>query len=281
MKRYGMKGLMAILAVALVLGLATSALAAGKLSFGVKSGVGLMAPLIKSEDLFGEDCWNDMVDDLNQYLKDIKEEVESMGGTASIDLAEKITRSWYVEGYAQYRITKMFALRGNVGYLTGMKSDFGYDVTISEGTEELTIKEMNALSVSCLSISLEPTLVLPLGKFLLTFGAGPGYYIGKSSFNDSIELSSTTEGKMLDLTMDSSLSGSKIGYRGFLEGEYSTDSLIIGVELGYRSTGEIETTGEMTIKSEEFDVPVDETEEVTGKLDFSGLYILLKIGFII
>ena len=272
---------MAILAVALVLGLATSALAAGKLSFGVKSGVGLMAPLIKSEDLFGEDCWNDMVDDLNQYLKDIKEEVESMGGTASIDLAEKITRSWYVEGYAQYRITKMFALRGNVGYLTGMKSDFGYDVTISEGTEELTIKEMNALSVSCLSISLEPTLVLPLGKFLLTFGAGPGYYIGKSSFNDSIELSSTTEGKMLDLTMDSSLSGSKIGYRGFLEGEYSTDSLIIGVELGYRSTGEIETTGEMTIKSEEFDVPVDETEEVPGKLDFSGLYILLKIGFII
>ncbi len=276
-----MKGLMAILAVALVLGLATSALAAGKLSFGVKSGVGLMAPLIKSEDLFGEDCWNDMVDDLNQYLKDIKEEVESMGGTVSIDLAEKITRSWYVEGYAQYRITEMFALRGNVGYLTGMKSDFGYDATISEGTEELTIKEMDTLSVSCLSISLEPTLVLPLGKFLLTFGVGPGYYIGKSSFNDSIEFSSTTEGKMLDLTMDGLLSGSKIGYRGFLEGEYSTGSLTIGAELSYRSTGEIETTGEMTIKGEGFDVPVDETEEATGKLDFSGLYILLKIGFII
>lgn len=281
MKRYGMKGLMAILAVALVLGLATSVLAAEKLSFGVKSGMGLMAPLIKSEDLFGEGYWNDMVDDLNQYLEDIKEDVEIMGGTVSIDLAEKITSSWDVEGYMQYRINEMFGLRGSAGYLTGMKSDFGYDATISEGIEELTIKEMSTLSVSCLSISLEPTLVLPLGKFLLTLGAGPSYYIGKILFNDSIGLSSTTEGEMLDLTMEGSLSGSKIGYRGFLAGEYSTDSLIIGAELGYRSTGEIETTGEMTIKGEEFDIPVDETEEATGKLDFSGLYILLKIGFII
>ena len=64
MKEYKTKGLMAILAVALVLGLTTSALAAGKLSFGVKAGMGLMAPLIEDGDFLWED-WNDMVDDIN------------------------------------------------------------------------------------------------------------------------------------------------------------------------------------------------------------------------
>ena len=280
MKRYGMKGLMAILAVALVLGLATSALAAGKLSFGVKGGMGFMAPL-KEDPLSGKD-YNDYVDDINQELEDMKKEAEAAGWTITLNEAEKITRGWNVEGYIQYRITEMFGLRGSAGYLTGMKSDFGYDATISEGTEQLTVKNITTLSASCLSISLEPTLVLPLGKFLLTFGGGPGYYIGKSSFNDSIEFSSTTEGKMVDLTIDGSTSGSKIGYRGFLEGEYSTDSLIIGVELSYRSTGEIETTGEVRFTGEVGGESVDELpEEVTGKLDFSGFYILLKIGFII
>jgi hypothetical protein len=86
MKEYKIKGLMAILAVVLVLGLATSAFATGKLSFGVKGGMGFMAPLIKGGDLFTED-WNDMVDDLNQSLEDTKDWVESMGGTASIDLS--------------------------------------------------------------------------------------------------------------------------------------------------------------------------------------------------
>ncbi|TET12748.1 DUF4179 domain-containing protein [Candidatus Aerophobetes bacterium] len=280
MKRYGMKGLMAILAVALVLGLATSALAAGKLSFGVKGGMGFMAPL--KENPLSEKDYNDYVDDINQDLEDMKEQAEAAGWTITLNEAEKITRGWNVEGYMQYRITEMFGLRGSAGYLTGMKSDFGIDATISEGTEQLTVKNITTLSVSCLSISLEPTLVLPLGKFLLTLGGGPGYYIGKSSFNDSTELSSTTEGKVLDLTIDGSTSGSKIGYRGFLEGEYSTDSLIIGVELGYRSTGEIETTGEVRFTGEVGGESVDELlEEATGKLDFSGLYILLKIGFII
>jgi len=51
--------------------------------------------------------------------------------------------------------------------------------------------------------------------------------------------------------------------------------LTIGAELGYRSTGEIETTGE------EWGVHIDETGKITGKLDFSGLYILFGIGFAI
>ncbi len=46
--------------------------------------------------------------------------------------------------------------------------------------------------------------------------------------------------------------------------------------MGYRSTGEIETTGQGTVT--EWDVLVD-TTDLTGKLDFTGLYILFKLGF--
>ncbi len=281
MKEYKIKGLRAILAVALVLGLATSAFAAGKLSFGVKGGMGLMAPLIEGGNFLGED-WNDMVDDLNQSLEDQKAWVESWGGTASIDLAEKITRGWNVEGYAQYTITKTFGLRGSVGYLMGMNSNFGLDAIDYWDDllwDWMTEKTTGTISASCLFLSFEPVLTLPMGNFLLTFGAGPGYYMGKSSFTVTEELSGDWSGTLLDLTIDAPLSGSKMGYRGFLGGEYSTGSLTIGAELGYRSTGEIEVTGEATIKGEDWGVPVDETEQMTGKLDFSGLYILFGIGF--
>ncbi|MQY59570.1 MAG: outer membrane beta-barrel protein [Clostridia bacterium] len=279
MEDYKIKGLMAVLAVALVFGLATCAFAAGKLSFGVKGGMGWMAPLIKGGDMLTED-WNDMVDEINQGLEDIKEEVEFEGGTATIDLAEKITRGWDVEGYAQYKITEMFGLRANVGYLTGMKSDFGYDATYwDDWYWDMTDKMTTSVSASCLFVSFEPVLTLPMGNLLLTLGGGPGYYMGKNTITQTQELSGDWSGTLLDLTMDGSSSGSKMGYRAFLGGEYSTGSLTIGAELGYRSTGEIETTGEITTKGEFFGIPVDETEEVTAKLDFSGLYILFGIGF--
>ena len=280
MKEYKIKGLRAILVVVLVLGLATSVFAAGKLSFGVKGGMGLMAPLIEGGDFLSED-WNDMVDDLNQSLEDDKDWVESAGGTASIDLAEKITRGWDIEGYAQYRITEMFGLRGSVGYLMGMNSNFGLDADYWDAWlgDWMIDKMTGTISASCLFISLEPILTLPMGNFLLTFGGGPAYYMGKSSFTITEELSGVWSGTLLDLTINAPLSGSKMGYRGFLGAEYSTNSLTIGAELGYRHTGQIETTGEATIKGEDWGVPVDETEELTGKLDFSGLYILFGIGF--
>ena len=179
MKEYKVKGLRAILAVALVLGLATSVFATEKLSFGVKGGMGLMAPLIEDGDFLSED-WNDMVDDLNQSLEDDKDWVESAGGTASIDLAEKITRGWDIEGYAQYRIAEMFGLRGSVGYLTGMNSNFGLDADYWDAwLGDWIIDEMTGtISASCLFMSLEPILALPMGNFLLTFGGGPAYYMG-------------------------------------------------------------------------------------------------------
>lgn len=273
MKEYKIKGLMAILAVTLVFGLATSAFAAGNWSFGARGGMGFMAPLIKGGDLLPTEDWNDMVDDLNQNLEDIKEEVEFWGGTASIDLAEKITRGWDIEGYAQYNITERFGLRGTVGYLMGMKSDFGYDAT---HWDDMTEKMTGTVSASCLFLSFEPVLTLPVGDFLLTFGAGPAYYMAKSSFTITEELSSDWWGTLLDLTIDAPLSGNKIGYRGFLGGEYSTGSLTIGAELGYRSTGVIETTGVETTTDSGV---VTFTEDATGKLDFTGLYILFGIGF--
>ena len=277
MKEYKIKGLMAVLAVALVFGLATCAFAAGKLSFGVKGGMGSMAPLIKGGDMLTED-WNDTVDDINQGLEDDKDWIESIGGTATIDLAETITTGLNVEGYAQYKITEMFGLRGSVGYLMGMKSDFGLDAIDYWSDwwwDWMTEKTTGTVSASCLFLSFEPVLTFPMGNFLLTFGAGPGYYMGKSSFTVTEEVSDSWD-TLLDLTIDAPLSGSKMGYRGFLGGEYSTGSLTIGAELGYRSTGEIETTGETTIT--EGGVLVD-TQETTGKLDFSGLYILFGIVF--
>ena len=281
MKEYKIKGLRAILAVALVLGLTTSAFAAGKLSFGVKGGIGFMAPLIKGGDLLTED-WNDTVDETNQDLEDFKDYVEDWWGTATIDLAETITTGSNFEAYAQYKITEKFGLRGSVGYLTGMKSGFGFDATdfwSDWWADWMTEKMTTSVSASCLFVSFEPTWTLPMGNLLLTLGGGPGYYMGKSSFTENLELTGDWWGTLLDLTIDAPLSGSKIGYRGFLGGQYSIDSFTIGAELGYRSTGEIETTGQTTITGEDFGVPIDETEETTGKLDFSGLYILFGIVF--
>ncbi len=273
MKEYRTKGLITILAVALVLGLATSAFAAGNWSFGAKGGMGFMVP---------DEDWNDMVDDLNEGLEYTKDLVESIGGTATINLAEKITTGWNIEGYAQYKITERFGLRGSVGYLTGMKSDFGYDASYWSDWwwDDMTENMTTTVSASCLFLSFEPVLTLPVGNFLLTFGAGPGYYMAKGSINLTEEFSGDLSGTLSDVTTDGSFTGEKIGYRGFLQGEYSTGSLTIGAELGYRSTGEIETTGEITTKGEDWWIgPIDETEEVTEKLDFSGLYILFGIGF--
>ena len=278
MKRHGMKGLIAILAVALVFGLTTSVLAVGKFSFGVKGGMGLMAPLIAGGDFFPQD-WNDMVDDFNQELQDQKDWVESWGGTAAIDLAEKITRGWDVEGYAQYNITETLGLRGTVGYLMGMNSNYGIDAvdnwddSFGDWMED---KLTGTVSTTCLFLSLEPVLTLPMGNLLVTIGGGPGYYMAKSSYSIAEELRGVWLGPISDWTVDAPLSGSKIGYRGFLGGEYSTGNLTIGAEVGYRSTGEIETTGQATVT--EWGVLVD-TEETTGKLDFTGLYILFKLGF--
>ena len=277
MKKYGVKGVVPMLVVALVLGLATSAFAAGKLSFGVKGGMGLVAPLIEGGNFLFED-WNDMVGDVNQDLEDDKDWAEdTMGGTASINLAEQITRGWNVEGYAQYKITERFGLQASVGYLMGMKSDFGYELEYWDDWwwDDMTEKWTNTISATCLFVSLEPVLTLPMGNFLLTIGAGPGYYMAKSSFSQDYEYSGDWEGIIEAWGIDAPLSGSKIGYRGFLGGQYSTGRLTIGAQLGYMSTGEIETTGELTIRE---DGVVLDTEEMTGKLDFSGLYILFGIG---
>ena len=278
MKKYAVKSVVPMLVVALVLGLATSAFTAGNWSFGVKGGMGLTAPLIAVGDLLGEN-WNDTVDDFNQELEDQKDWVESWGGTATIDLAEKITRGWNVEGYAQYAITDTLGLRGTVGYLMGMNSTFGInaiDYWDAWWADWMTSTMTGTISASSLFLLIEPVLALPMGNFVLTVGGGPGYYMARSSFNIAEEVVGDWFGTISDWTVDAPLSGSKIGYRGFLGAEYSTGSLTIGAEVGYRSTGEIETTGQATVT--EWDVVVD-TEELTGKLDFSGLYILFGIGF--
>ncbi|MBA7666411.1 hypothetical protein ES703_74491 [subsurface metagenome] len=160
----------------------------------------------------------------------------------------------------------------------GMKSDFGFDASYWSDWwwDDMTEKMTATISASCLFVSFEPVLTLPVGNFLLTFGGGPGYYMGKGSFSESYEFSGDWWGTISDSTIDIPLSGNKIGFRGFLQGEYSTNSLTMGAELGYRSTGVIETTGEATFT--EGGVLVD-TQEATGNLDFTGLYILFGIKF--
>ncbi len=273
-----MKGLIAILAVALVFGLTTSVFAAGKFSFGIKGGMGFMAPLIAGGDFLLEN-WNDIVDDGNQDLEDDKDWVESMGGTATIDLAEKITRGWDVEGYVQFNIAGALGLRGTVGYLMGMNSTFGLDAVDywdAWWADWMTEKVTGTISASSLFLSLEPVLTLPMGNFSLFLGGGPVYNMVKGSSSIAVKLSGDFGGTISDWAVDTLLSGSKIGYRGFLGGEYSTGSLTIGAEVGYRSTGEIETAGVSTFT--EAGVVID-TTDLTGKLDFTGLYILFMVGF--
>ncbi|TET60315.1 hypothetical protein E3J48_06860, partial [Candidatus Aerophobetes bacterium] len=112
MRRYGVKGMVAILTIALVLGLASSGFSQGKWVFGIKGDVTLVEPFVVGGDW--TEKWNDDVDDINQWLEDIETVLEALGGDVTLNTAEKITRGYSVHAYLERRIGEKFGIRTSV-----------------------------------------------------------------------------------------------------------------------------------------------------------------------
>ncbi len=280
MRRYGVKGMVAILAIALVLGLASSGFSQGKWVFGIKGDVTFVEPFVVGGDW--TEKWNDDVDDINQWLEDMETVLEALGGDVTLNTAEKITRGYSAHVYLERRISEKFGLRTSVEYLMGMSSDFGYDATDVWSDwwwDWLDMTEEYEISASALKVALAPRFIIPMGNFVLNVGAGPLYCRASASFTGNSEIVGDWWGEMYWDTYEETYTGSGFGFYGDIELKIPLDGMAIDVEVGYESTGKIDVEGTATIEGEDFGIPFEDEWDVEGALDFSGPYVALSLEF--
>ncbi len=281
MTKYGTKTLLAVVAVILILGLATSGFAQGKWVFGIKGDMTFVEPFQEGGDFPTK--WNDEVDSVNEGLEWEADWLELIGGTATINPAEKITRGYSAHVYLERRMSKRFGIRTSAQYLAGMSSDYGITGTHfwndwwGDWVDGVYEAEMSA---SALWIAIAPRLIVPRGNFELNFGAGPLYCLANASLSFRDELVGEFWGEISSSSSQTTLAGSKIGYYGDIELKMILNSMAINVEVGYQSTGKIDVSGQATAAGEElFDVPWEGTWDSEGVLDFSGFYVAVSLEF--
>jgi len=280
MRRYGVKGMVAILAVALVLGLASSGFSQGKWVFGIKGDVTFVEPFVVGGDW--TEKWNDEVDPLNDGFQDLADLLEALGADVTLNTAEKITRGYSVHVYLERRIGEKFGIRTSVEYLMGMTSDYGMDATgywsdwYWDWVDEVYEAE---ISTSALKVALAPRFIIPMGNFVLNLGAGPLYCRANASISDNLEVDGDWWGEMYRETGELTVTGSGFGFYGDIELKIPFDGMAIDVEVGYESTGKIKVEGEATVEGEDFGIPFEDAWDVEGALDFSGLYVALSLEF--
>ena len=280
MRRYGLKGIVAILAIALVLGLATSGFSQGEWVFGIKGDVTWVEPLVVGGDW--TEKWNDEVDLINDDLQDTADFLEALGGDVTLNTAEKITRGYSVHAYLERRISEKFGLRTSVEYLMGMSSDFGYDATDiwdSWYWDWLDVTMEAEVSTSALKVALAPRFIIPMGNFVLNLGAGPLYCRANASFTANSEIVGDWEGEIYWDTYEETYTGSGFGFYGDIELKIPFDGMAIDVEVGYESTGKIKVEGEATLEGEDEGIPFEDAWDLEGAVDFSGPYVALSLEF--
>ena len=280
MRGYGVKGFVAILAIALVLGLAAPGFSQGKWVFGIKGDFTLVEPFVVGGDW--TEAWNDEVDSLNESLENYVDLLEDLGADVTFNTAEKITRGYSVHAYLERRIGEKLGLRGSVEYLLGMSSDFGFDATgywddwywdWLDATEEYEI------SASALKIALAPRLILPMGNWVLNLGGGPLYCRASASLAESVEVVGDWWGDIFWDAYEVTLTGSGFGFYGDIELKIPLGGMAIDVEVGYESTGKIDVEGTATYEGEDFGIPFEDEWDVEGALDFSGPYVAVSLEF--
>ena len=281
MKRYGAKGMMVVLAVALVLGLATAGFSQGKWVFGIKGDITFVEPL--AEDIVWGGAWNETADYLNdELLPEIADDVEAFGGDITLNLAEKITRGYSVHAYLERRISESFGIRTSVEYLMGMSSDYGWDATgfwsdfYGDWVDWVVRAEISA---SALKVALAPRLILPMGNFELNLGAGPLYCRASASHSENAEIAGDSLGDIYWKTREDTYTGSGFGFYGDIELKVILDGIAIDVEVGYESTGKIDVEGEGMQEGEDLGIPFDDEWDTEGVLDFTGPYVAVSLEF--
>jgi len=285
MKKYGVKGVVPMLVVALVLGLATSGISQGKWVFGVKGNITWAQPLKAGGDMTQDfnvwvDEWNPLLVDLEELITDADPENE-----ITIDLAEKITRAYSVHVYGERRIGQRFGIRTSVEYLRSNKSKTGWDAYFWSWGDLDWLSELYEyeVSASAWKIAIAPRLIMPVGKNLeLNFGAGPFYCSTTTSWTEYFELIGDWWGEMLWYTSNAKLTGSGFGYYGDIELKFKlSDRMAIDVEVGYESTPKMTTSGLVTTTGEEWEVAFDEEIEMEGASDWTGFYVAVSLEFAI
>ena len=234
MKRYLV---ISFLVVGLALGGVSSACAEGKISVGVRAGLGNFDMADINETLT---AWNTIIGFL-AYMN------MNFGRDTTAEYLQEIKSGMDIEGYVGYNITDKLAVRLIAGYLASKSSgsllaeDPGYKLTL-----DLKWRPSSYFG------GVEPVIRFDLERATVWLGAGVAYYWATLSAEYNYEeTGQTPEHETLKLT------GSKVGYHGFLEGELPlTERVKVGAWVGFRSTGVIDV----------------EEDGATDKLDFSGMF---------
>lgn len=284
MKKYGVKAVVPILAVALVLGLAASGFSQGKWVFGVKGNIAWVEPLKEGGD-FAED-FNQWVEERNLFLEDLKQEITDADpeNEITIDLAERIDRAYSMHAYAERRIGDRFALRISGEYLWTNKSKSGLDAYYWDWWEFDWLSEVQKyeISASAWKLAIAPRLIIPVGGMVVNLGAGPFYISTKTVWTSQYEVTGDWWGDMFRYTSNGQLSGSGFGYYADLELKFKlSDRMGINVEVGYESTPKMTTSGQLTTTGETWWGPVDDEDEIEGASDWTGFYVAFSLDFTI
>lgn len=284
MKKYGVRGVVPILAAVLVLGLAASGFSQGKWVFGVKGNIAWVQP-IKEGGYFAED-FNELVTWENLWLEDLKQEITDAdpGNEITIDLAEKINRAYSMHAYAERRIGDRFALRISGEYLWTNKSKSGWDAYYWDWWEFDWVSEVSKyeISASAWKLAIAPRLIIPVGGMVVNLGAGPFYISTKTAWTSQYELTGDWSGNIFQSTSNGELSGNGWGYYADLELKFKlSDRMAIDVEVGYESTPKLTTSGPYTTAGEVWGVPFDDEYELEGASDWTGFYVAVSLEFTI
>lgn len=285
MKKYGVKAVVPILAVALVLGLAASGFSQGKWVFGVKGNIAWVEPLKEGGD-FAND-FNQWVEERNLFLEDLKDDILAADpeNEITIDLEERIDRAYSMHAYAERRIGQTFGIRISGEYLWTNKSKSGWDAYYWDWWEVDWLSEVskNEISASAWKLAIAPRLIIPVGGMVVNLGVGPFYISTKTAWTSQYQLTGDWVGDIFQSTSNGELSGSGFGYYADLELKFKlSDRMAIDVEVGYESTPKMTISGSETTTGEWEGVPFDaETTDLEGALDWTGFYVAVSLEFTI
>ena len=235
MKRYLV---ISFLVVGLALGGVSSACAEGKISAGIRGGLGN----------FDMARMNEEISESNNYFDWMVDEWKSLGGDGTAEHFGAITPGMDIEGFVGYSITDKLAVRLIAGYLASKQISGGYVLTAPgfKFTESAKLKATSYLA------GVEPVMNFSFDRVAVSVGAGAAYYWATLDMELSVEATGYEP-----IHETSKATGTKLGYHGFVEGKYAlSERVSAGAWVGFRSTGVIDV----------------EEDGATDKLDFSGMF---------
>lgn len=295
MKKHQIKGILAVLVVALVLGLATSGFSESEwriesVTLSVGKEFGSPVP-----ELFGEKDW---VNDINQAMQDYETfVVDELGGDVTTKMAKEPPGAWNFGAGVQVQTPWAFKLRAR-GTFARTKANWSQNA-IYQGVldqeirtelernfdplHEIQTRQEGNLRVSTWNISLGPEWTWRCPWWWdLRFYCGASALLGEILFGEGLEID--VEGDFVyDFTSDARLEGSGVGWQASVEiqpnFEFVTPSLqklVFVGGVGYASRKELKVKGNMTRKESG---EVIEIKPKRATLDTGGWDLEMRVEY--